>query len=247
MRRREGRRLRLVQRHMREGRRDRKQRRPKSYKCARHNRVWWRDAAKGLRNCEWSYGVEVQSRCWEWWASRPIEWNRYRSAAFIYLDSVLTKSLRQQIVTDIIPAGASTNIEAISTLSDRIPQGAFAECSLLFPLFVAGSRADNAGQASLVRNRLAAINNWRRFTNVDACIDVLDEIWEVNGSGAVAWQDVSKHRGWNLALFWGLYICFIFDHSLCSLAVQRHLVCHNDPLHRGHAYKQLCLRYRYQQ
>ncbi|KAF5982759.1 C6 transcription factor OefC [Fusarium bulbicola] len=42
---------------------------------------------------------------------------------------------------------------------------------------------------------------WRKFKNVDACVDVLDEIWTVNGPRAVAWQEVSKHRGWNLALF----------------------------------------------
>ncbi|TVY70497.1 Transcriptional activator protein UGA3 [Fusarium oxysporum f. sp. cubense] len=125
----------------------------------------------------------------------------YRSAAFIYLESVLHKRFPQKIVADVVPGGVATHIEAISMLSDRIPEGAFAECSLLFPLFVAGSRAENARQASVIRNRLVTMNKWRKFKNVDACIDVLDEIWTVNGPRAVAWQDVSKHRGWNLALF----------------------------------------------
>ncbi|KAF5546126.1 C6 transcription factor [Fusarium phyllophilum] len=62
----------------------------------------------------------------------------YRGAAFIYLESVLRKRFSQHIVADVVPGGISTHIEAISTLSDRIPQGAFAECSLLFPPFVAG-------------------------------------------------------------------------------------------------------------
>lgn len=113
----------------------------------------------------------------------------------------MRKRFSPQIVAEVVPGGISTHIEAISTLSDRISQGAFAECSLLFPLFVAGSRAENARQASVIRNRLVAMNKWRRFKNVDACIDILDEIWTVNGPRAVAWQDVSKHRGWNLALF----------------------------------------------
>lgn len=125
----------------------------------------------------------------------------YRSAAFIYLESVLRKRFPQQIVADVVPGGISTHIEAISTLSDRIPHGAFAEISLLFPLFVAGSVAENARQASVIRSRLVAMNKWRRFKNADACVDVLDEIWSVNGPRAVAWQDVTKHRGWNLALF----------------------------------------------
>ncbi|EWG35868.1 hypothetical protein FVEG_00066 [Fusarium verticillioides 7600] len=125
----------------------------------------------------------------------------YRGAAFIYLESVLRKRFSQHTVAEVVPGGISTHIEAISSLSDRIPQGAFAECSLLFPLFVAGSRAENARQASVIRNRLVAMNKWRKFKNVDACVDVLDEIWAVNGPRAVAWQDVSKHRGWNLALF----------------------------------------------
>ncbi|KAF9765731.1 hypothetical protein IL306_001998 [Fusarium sp. DS 682] len=125
----------------------------------------------------------------------------YRSAAFIYLESVLRKRFAQQIVAEVIPGGITTHIEAISTLSDRILQSAFAECSLLFPLFVAGSRAENARQATVIRNRLVSMNKWRKFKKVDACVDVLDEIWTVNGPRAVAWQDVSKHRGWNLALF----------------------------------------------
>ncbi|CZR32095.1 uncharacterized protein FPRO_02069 [Fusarium proliferatum ET1] len=125
----------------------------------------------------------------------------YRSAALIYLESVLRKRFPQQIVADVIPGGTSTHVEAISTLSDRIPHGAFAEISLLFPLFVAGSVAENARQASAIRSRLVAMNKWRRFKNADACVDVLDEIWSVNGPRAVAWQDVTKHRGWNLALF----------------------------------------------
>ncbi|KAF5700323.1 C6 transcription factor [Fusarium globosum] len=125
----------------------------------------------------------------------------YRSAAFIYLESVLRKRFPQQIVADVVPGGISRHIEAISTLSDRIPHGAFAEISLLFPLFVAGSVAENARQASVIRGRLVAMNKWRRFKNADACVDVLDEIWSVNGPRAVAWQDVTKHRGWNLALF----------------------------------------------
>ncbi|KAF4338459.1 C6 transcription factor [Fusarium beomiforme] len=126
----------------------------------------------------------------------------YRSAAFIYLESLLRKRFPQQIVTGVVPGGITHHIEAICTLSDRIPQGALAEISLLFPLFVAGSRAENARQATVIRNRLVSMNKWRRFKNTDACIDVLDEIWSIDGGPrTVAWQDVSKHRGWNLALF----------------------------------------------
>lgn len=125
----------------------------------------------------------------------------YRSAAFISLESVLRKRFRQQVVAQVVPGGIATHIEAISALSNRIPQGAFAECSLLFPLFVAGSRAESPRQASVIQNRLVMMNKWRNFKNVDACIDVLDEIWTMNGPRAVVWQDVSKHRGWNLALF----------------------------------------------
>ncbi|KAK2684064.1 Fungal transcription factor [Fusarium oxysporum f. sp. vasinfectum] len=70
----------------------------------------------------------------------------YRSAAFISLESVLRKRFRQQVVAEVVPGGIATHIEAISALSNRIPQGAFAECSLLFPLFVAGSRARVRGR-----------------------------------------------------------------------------------------------------
>ncbi|KAF4454875.1 C6 transcription factor OefC [Fusarium austroafricanum] len=132
----------------------------------------------------------------------------YRSAAWIYLESVLRKRIPQQTVIDIVPEGITTHIESICAFSDKIPQGAFAECSLLFPLFVAGSRTESARQATVIRNRLVTMNKLRKFKNVDACVEILDEIWTVNGEKTatlsqrnIAWQDVSKHRGWNLALF----------------------------------------------
>ncbi|KAJ4125730.1 hypothetical protein NW765_001504 [Fusarium oxysporum] len=110
----------------------------------------------------------------------------YRSAAFIYLESVLRKRFPQQTVAEVVPEGIVTHIEPISALSHRIPQSAFAECSLLFPLFVAGSRAENVRQASVIRNQLVTMNKWRKFKNVDACVDVVDEIWTVTGPRAVA-------------------------------------------------------------
>lgn len=135
----------------------------------------------------------------------------YRSAALIYFASILPTCVPPHVATTLVPEGIPTHVESICALSEKIPVGALAESSLLFPLFVAGNEAETPSQISLIRSRLVQMNKWRRFRNVDACVEILDEVWMERWkssptSGVVQrqplfWQDVLKHRGWQLALF----------------------------------------------
>lgn len=90
---------------------------------------------------------------------------------------------------------------------ERMPEGCLAECTLVFPLFIAGGEARDAEHVEIIRERLGMIVDLRRFRNVEACVDVLDEVWRLRASGSrgsdegkVDWLDIVEHRGWKLAI-----------------------------------------------
>ncbi|KAK2606284.1 hypothetical protein QQS21_003332 [Conoideocrella luteorostrata] len=124
----------------------------------------------------------------------------YRSAALIYLCCVLRKHFPQTYGV-VLPEGVEPYTESICYIAEQVPVGSLAECSLLFPLFIAGGEAENARHVQCIRDRLYTMNKWRRFRNVDACKEVLDEVWRHrNAGGEIGWRDVVQRRGWQLSL-----------------------------------------------
>lgn len=127
----------------------------------------------------------------------------YRSAGLIYLNRVLRKYFPRQ-AQDVMPEGAQVHVASICNIAQKVPDGSLAECSLLFPLFIAGGEAEDASHIRAIGNRLWTMNKWRRFRNVDACRDVLDEVWRRRSEDGTArrvdWRDVINQRGWQLAL-----------------------------------------------
>jgi hypothetical protein len=128
----------------------------------------------------------------------------YRSAALIYFASCVPP----HVFVALIPEGILPHIESICNLSEKIHEGALVESSLLFPLFIAGNEATTPRQITLIRNRLVGMNKWRRFRHVDACVEILDEVWTERWKSSpqapyvpVSWQDISRRKGWQLALF----------------------------------------------
>ncbi|KAK1988633.1 fungal-specific transcription factor domain-containing protein [Colletotrichum cereale] len=130
----------------------------------------------------------------------------YRHGALIHLYRVLRRyipyhsgSLRQK---------TRKSVDAICAASEAMPKGCYAETSMIFPLFMAGGEAETTQHVEVVREGLCSLNSHRRFRNVDACIDVLDEVWRLAAAGTrgsnsakVDWLDVTKSRNWKLALF----------------------------------------------
>lgn len=127
----------------------------------------------------------------------------YQSAGLIYLHYVLQKYFPQHS-TDILTEGIDVYVDSVCDAAQRVPEGSLAECSLLFPLFIAGGEASNATQIERIKNRLYTMNKWRRFRNVNACREVLEDLWEqrgkLKGTETIGWRDVVRQRGWQLAL-----------------------------------------------
>ncbi|KAL6884264.1 fungal-specific transcription factor domain-containing protein [Trichoderma longibrachiatum] len=127
----------------------------------------------------------------------------YRSASLIYLDRVVRQHFPQR-ATEILPEGIRAYVESVCDVAQKVPEGSLAECSLLFPLFIAGGEATDASHVERIRDRLCSMNRWRRFRNVNACREVLEEVWkkrvESNESERVDWRDVVRQRCWQLAL-----------------------------------------------
>lgn len=98
-------------------------------------------------------------------------------------------------------------MQAICRVSRDIPEGCLVECTLLFPLFMAGGEARETSDIEPIREKLRAMARWRKFRNVEACLDLLDEVWRRRADGSrrsdqdeVDWLDIVKHRGWKLSI-----------------------------------------------
>jgi transcriptional activator protein UGA3 len=95
-------------------------------------------------------------------------------------------------------------VESVCDAAQKVPEGSLAECSLLFPLFIAGGEAKSETHIERIKNRLYTMNKWRRFRNVNACREVLEELWErrskLNETKTIGWRDIVRQRGWQLAL-----------------------------------------------
>ncbi|TDZ36656.1 Transcriptional activator protein UGA3 [Colletotrichum spinosum] len=132
----------------------------------------------------------------------------YRHGALIHL----YRTLRRHVPThrEAICRKISESVAAVCGISKTMARGCYAETSMIFPLFIAGGEADIAEEVDIIREALCSLNTSRRFRNVEACVDVLDELWQRSGSGAdgddeskahIDWLDVAKRRGWKMALF----------------------------------------------
>ncbi|UKZ84247.1 uncharacterized protein TrAFT101_000161 [Trichoderma asperellum] len=127
----------------------------------------------------------------------------YQSAGLIYLHYVLQKYFPQHS-DDILTEGVDVYVELVCDAAQKVPEGSLAECSLLFPLFIAGGEAKNETHIERIKNRLYTMNKWRRFRNVNACREVLEELWEqraqLGETETIGWRDIVRQRGWQLAL-----------------------------------------------
>lgn len=130
----------------------------------------------------------------------------YRSAALIYLDRVVRKHFPHYLA-DVIPEGVQLYVASICDIAQKIPEGSLSECSLLFPIFIAGGEAEDEQHIECLRNRLFTMNKWRKFRNVDACREVLEQVWRCGDEyrhglrpDRVDWRDVLEQKGWQLAL-----------------------------------------------
>ncbi|KAJ4198788.1 hypothetical protein NW767_008779 [Fusarium falciforme] len=129
----------------------------------------------------------------------------YRNAALIHLYRTLRRHVSGYNV--VLQAKIKACVEAIVKLSREVLEGCLVECTLLFPLFVAGGEAREMSEIEAIRGKLGDMIRWRKFRNVEACLEILDEVWRRRADGSrrsdqghVDWIDIVKHRGWNLSI-----------------------------------------------
>ncbi|KAM0426287.1 hypothetical protein ACHAPT_008327 [Fusarium lateritium] len=129
----------------------------------------------------------------------------YRQAGLIHLYRTLGRHINGY--STILRSKISKCVEAICKLSKDVPEGCLVECTLLFPLFMAGGDAYELSHIETIREKLCAMERWRKFRNVQACLDVLDEVWRRRTDGSrrndqdvVDWLDIVRQRGWQLSI-----------------------------------------------
>lgn len=129
----------------------------------------------------------------------------YRSAALLHLYRTLRR-YNNELSQDLDPK-IRHHVSYVCTLVGRMPEGCLAECTLLFPLFMAGGETDDASEIEIIRDKMAIINKWRHFENVDHALRVLDELWRLRSAGAMGsdnrkidWLDITATQGIKLAL-----------------------------------------------
>ncbi|EMT70241.1 Transcriptional activator protein UGA3 [Fusarium odoratissimum] len=114
---------------------------------------------------------------------------------------------RSQKIESELQTKLKACVESICKLSRQVSEGCLVECTLLFPLFMAGGEAHETSEIEIIREKLGEMIKWRKFRNVEACLDVLDEVWRRRMDGSrredqdkVDWLDVVKQRGWKLSI-----------------------------------------------
>lgn len=129
----------------------------------------------------------------------------YRSAALLHLYRTLRRY--DKIPADEVATKISHQVSTICDLVTEMPEGCLAECTLLFPLFMAGGEAEKPQHVQTIREKLVVINQWRHFRNVDHALETLDELWRLRATDTFGpegekldWLDITKANGTLLSI-----------------------------------------------
>ena len=156
-----------------------------------------------------AHRIETQLKSWTCTPSADVSLvslaGAYRSAALIYLYRTMRRqcpSMRSALEHNI-----AEEVTCIVEKSAEMPLRCLPECTLLFPLFMAGGEAESEDQIHTIRQRMRKMVEFRRFLNVQIALTVLEELWSLNGETAAGvgkprkdWLDVLDRRKWRLTL-----------------------------------------------
>jgi transcriptional activator protein UGA3 len=127
----------------------------------------------------------------------------YRSAALIHLYRVIKRHVPGISVGGKIARQASAIVQHVRNM----PLKCLPECTLLFPLFMAGGEITLKADIQFIRERLQHIATYRHFQNAASALSVLKELWlqHTSFTGLVTsepldWAEILIKRGWKLAL-----------------------------------------------
>ena len=127
----------------------------------------------------------------------------YRSAALIHLYRVI----RRHVPGINIGKKIARQISSVVHHAMNMPLKCLPECTLLFPLFMAGGETTSKSDIIFIRDRLQHIATYRHFKNAASALSVLEELWlqHTSFTGLIRsepldWADILSRRGWKLAL-----------------------------------------------
>lgn len=129
----------------------------------------------------------------------------YRSAALLCLFRT-QRFHGLHSAAEVEPRIQEHTVNIVQCIS-QLPAGCLPECTLLFPLFIAGGETRVFEHQQLIEERMHAIFENRSFANVEIALDVLKEVWDVQSrtlpidpARPYDWSCVLERRKWELAL-----------------------------------------------
>lgn len=129
----------------------------------------------------------------------------YRSSALIHLYRSQRKAfpLQAEELSKKATAQAALIVETI----EQMPTRSLPECTLLFPIFLAGGEATTESHIKVIRNRMLDMIESRGFRNVEVALSVLEKLWRLKiarksagSSVRVDWLDIVHQEGVELSL-----------------------------------------------
>ncbi|KAJ5266827.1 hypothetical protein N7478_009635 [Penicillium angulare] len=128
----------------------------------------------------------------------------YRSSALIYIYRVMRTVCEEREIE--FSSKVATQVAATVDIIERMPNRSFAECTLLFPIFLAGGEATEESHIKSIRTRMLDMIDSRGFRNVEVALSVLEKLWRLRiarkstGSTKVDWLDITRRDNISLSL-----------------------------------------------
>ncbi|CAG7991928.1 unnamed protein product [Penicillium salamii] len=130
----------------------------------------------------------------------------YRSSALLYLYRVVRRGL-PGLEEGLSPKTAHEVATVVANIN-KMPTRSLPECTLLFPLFLAGGEASEESHIKSIRHKMLDMIESRGFRNVEVALSVLEKLWRLNlerkatraTKGPVDWLDIVLQDGVLLSL-----------------------------------------------
>lgn len=130
----------------------------------------------------------------------------YRSSALLYLYRVVRRGLPD--LEESLSIKTANEVAAVVSNIGKMPTRSLPECTLLFPLFLAGGEASKETHIKIIRHKMLDMTESRGFRNVEVALSVLEKLWRLNlerkalpaTKGTVDWLDIVVQDGVLLSL-----------------------------------------------
>ncbi|KAJ5618760.1 hypothetical protein N7510_002744 [Penicillium lagena] len=129
----------------------------------------------------------------------------YRCSALIHLYRVMRRAFTHH--QEELSSKIATQVAATVGIIEQMPTRSLPECTLLFPLFLAGGEAILDSHIKSIRHRMLSMIESRGFRNVEVALSVLEKLWRLriarkaaDPSVRVDWLDIVQQDGINLSL-----------------------------------------------